>query len=57
MDEVIASPGYLGISKEEIKKLGDFCTYVYIFPSYPMAPLILAALLIALLTGNIILPR
>ncbi|MBW1933651.1 MAG: prepilin peptidase [Deltaproteobacteria bacterium] len=53
MDEIIASPGYLGISKEEIKKLGDFCTHVYIFPSYPMAPLILAALLLSLVFGNV----
>jgi len=37
MDEIIASPNYLGISKEEIKNLGNFCTHVYIFPSYPMA--------------------
>ena len=54
MDEVLASPSYLGISREEIEKLGDFCTHVYIFPSHPMAPMIFAALLLSLFFGNIV---
>ena len=53
MDEVIAAPHYLGISREEIKKLGELCTHVYIFPTYPMAPMILTALILTLLVGNI----
>lgn len=53
LDEVIAAPNYLGISKGDIDKLKDFCTEVYIFPSYPMAPIILVALLLALLSGNL----
>ncbi|MEA2053749.1 MAG: A24 family peptidase [Candidatus Thermoplasmatota archaeon] len=53
VDEVIASPRYTGISKDDIEKLGHFCSGVYIFPSYPMAPIILAAVLLAIFFGNL----
>jgi len=54
MDEIIAAPSHTGISADDIKKLKDLCEEVYIFSSRPLAPAIFAALLIALLTGNII---
>jgi len=57
LDEVIAAPSHTGISADDIKKLKVFCSEVYVFPSRPMAPAIFAALLIALLTGNIIPTR
>jgi len=57
LDEVIAAPSHMGISANDIKKLKDLCTEVYIFSSRPLAPAIFAALLITLLTGNIIPTR
>jgi len=53
LDEIIAAPSHLGISKEEIEKLRDFCKYVYIFVSKPMAPAIFVALLLSLACGNL----
>ena len=46
--EVIVSPHYLGLSKEDIEKLKKYCKEVKIFITYPMAPLILVSLLISI---------
>ena len=52
-DEIIAAPSHLGITDEEIEKLREFCDYVYIFRSHPMAPAILLALLLSLTCGDL----
>jgi len=50
--DIILEPKYTGISKEDIKILKKCCNDVLIFISYPMAPIILAALLLILLFGR-----
>lgn len=49
MDKIIAKPDYLGISKEELNSLRKYCSEVKVFITYPMAPLIFSALLLATL--------
>ena len=49
MDEIIAKPDYLGISREELDSLKKYCSEVKIFITYPMAPLIFSALFLTIL--------
>ncbi len=54
MDEVIASPGHLGVQPGEIDRLRALVDEVAVYPAFPFAPLILAALLLSLAFGNVI---
>lgn len=54
MDEVIAAPHHLGVQPEEITRLRDVVQKVAVFPAFPFAPVILAALLLSLAFGNVL---
>ncbi|MFO8132710.1 MAG: A24 family peptidase [Thermoplasmatota archaeon] len=54
MDEVIAAPGHLGVQPGDIERLRGVVDEVEVFPAFPFAPVILAALLLALVFGNIV---
>ncbi len=54
MDEVIARPHHLGVQPGEIAQLRGVVDEVAVFPAFPFAPLILAALLMSLAFGSVI---
>ncbi len=54
---IIARPSHLGLSKEEIEEIGKYCNSVYIFISYPFAPIILLSFLTAILVEYLKVPH
>lgn len=54
MDEVIARPHHLGMQPGEIDRLRGLIDEVAVFPAFPFAPLILAALVMSLAFGNMV---
>ena len=54
MDEVIASPCHLGVQPGDIERLRGVVDEVAVFPAFPFAPVILAALVLALAFGNVV---
>jgi len=50
--DILLKPKYTGISREEIGILKKCCDDILIFISYPMAPVILAALILTLVFGK-----
>ncbi len=54
MDEVVAAPHHLGVQPADIDRLRGMVERVAVFPAFPFAPVILAALALSLAFGNLL---
>jgi len=54
MDEVVAAPHHHGVQPADIDRLRGMVERVAVFPAFPFAPVILAALALSLAFGNLL---